>query len=764
MKKIQFDQYHQLANCASEPIQFIGAIQSFGALIVLSLDDYRPAFVSENISDFFDISHERVLAMSGMEVMGLFQPQLSVDFIEKNPINSSYHYQWVNVHEIKYTLVLHRQDNYLFLELLPAEPMDVNETGLPNQHSKLYDYLFQLTQKANSSENLQDYCNIFCQLFRELVGYDRVMVYRFDEDFNGEVFGESAKENLTAYFGLHYPSTDIPEQARELYKKVHLRIIENVEASPVPVFTNTDNASHMSLDLGRSILRSSSPIHLEYLKNMGVSATLTVSIMINNRLWGLVACHHYSSRYASISERETALALTNVLSTQLHHWQRSADYAAVQEKEHIYQMLLTQGVKGKDIFHELTQASYITALTDSTGVAIVRDKKIFTYGLVPEDQVICQLHDWMISKVERVFQCTELSRYYPQMISHADVVSGVLYYELDAESRSAIFWFRPQLSEGKKWGGNPDLDKEVTGLLTPRRSFEAWQQEVHGKSAKWKSHEIQAGLRLGAYLEREIFIKNLNYQKERYKKLTNELQQANEELRQFNWISSHDMKEPLRKIRLFIDQIKLEGEELGASNQLYFERIDHAAARMQQLIDDLLNYADLSREQKLEYCSLKSIIEEVAEELELNAAALQLSDLPSVDVVPFQIRQLFCNLISNSIKFQQPGRALRIAVTTALLTSEDHERIFPDAPESYIKLVYQDNGIGFSSEYNEQVFELFQRLHGQNEYSGTGIGLAICKKIAEAHHGFIRAYGEEGEGVRFEVVLKANEPILKSDH
>jgi two-component system, chemotaxis family, sensor kinase Cph1 len=762
MKKIQFDQYQQLANCASEPIQFIGAIQSFGALLVLSLDDYRPVFVSENTTEFFDIDHERILAMSGMEIMGLFQPQLSVADIEKSSSDSGYHYQWVNVQEKKYTLVIYHQNNYVFFELLPAEQIDVNLTGSPNQQSKLYEYLFKLTQKANSSDDLQDYCSTFCQLFRELVGYNRVMVYRFDEDFNGEVYGESVSKNLTSYLGLHYPSTDIPEQARELYKKVHLRIIEHVEKSPVPVYTNKDDASHMNLDLGRSILRSSSPIHLEYLKNMGVCATLTVSIMINNRLWGLVACHHYSERYASISERETALALTNVLSTQLHHWQRSADYAAVQEKEHIYQMLLTQALKGKDIFDALTQVSYITALTDSAGAAIVRDKNIFTYGVVPEDDVIYQLHDWMISKMERVFQCTELSRYYPKMINHADIVSGVLYYELDTDSKSAIFWFRAQLSEGKKWGGDPELDKEVTGVLTPRRSFEAWQQEVRGKSAKWKSHEIQAGLRLGAYLEREIFIKNLDFQKERYKKLTSELQQANEELRQFNWISSHDMKEPLRKIRLFIDQIKLEGEELGASNQLYFERIDHAAARMQQLIDDLLNYADLSREQKLASCSLKSIIEEVAEELGLSLSALQLSDLPVIHVVPFQIRQLFSNLMSNSIKFQQQLRPLRIEVSTSPLSSADQERIFPDAPENFIKLIYKDNGIGFSGEYNEQVFELFQRLHGQNEYSGTGIGLAICKKIAEAHHGFIAAFGEEGEGVRFEVVLKTNRSIHPS--
>jgi two-component system, chemotaxis family, sensor kinase Cph1 len=579
------------------------------------------------------------------------------------------------------------------------------------------------------------------------------MVYRFDSDFNGEVFGESVIDGSEPFLGLHYPHTDIPEQARNLYKKVHLRIIENVEAESAAIYSAKGNSTHTSLDLGNSILRSSSPIHLQYLKNMGVNATLTISIMIDQRLWGLVACHHHSPRYPSTSLREAALALTNVLSTQLHHWERSIDFAAVQEKEHIYQALISEAVKSKDLFSETMKVSYLLGLTNATGAALIRKDMVISYGKVPKDEDIYEINNWMKENHERVFQSNQFSNYYPKADLMKDIASGILYYQLDQESDSAILWFRQQMSEGKRWGGKPEENKILEGVLSPRKSFEAWQEEVEGKSTPWKPFEIQAGLRFAAYVEREMFIRNLDLQKERYRKLTDQLQQANEELRQFNWISSHDMKEPLRKIRLFIDQIRIDGQDLGTSS-IYFDRIDAAAQRMQKLIEDLLNYAGLSQPVGLQETDLNKVVQDVAEELGMSSAEIRCDHLPVIPAVDFQIRQLFTNLFSNAIKFQHIDRPLSIVISKESFTPEELEILFPEKGEDYIKIRIQDNGIGFEPEYNEQIFELFQRLHGQKEFQGTGIGLAICKKIVETHHGFISAEGKLNEGAGFVVVLK----------
>ena len=326
---------------------------------------------------------------------------------------------------------------------------------------------------------------------------------------------------------------------------------------------------------------------------------------------------------------------------------------------------------------------------------------------------------------------------------------------LHSESNSAVIWFRKQLSEGKKWGGNPNENTENFKSLTPRSSFKAWEEDVAGKSAKWFSHEIQAGLRLGNYLEREIYIKNLKSQKEQLEQITTELKNKNEELSQFNWISSHDMKEPLRKIRLFIDQIGLEERELSETQQNYFNRIDKAADRMQQLIDDLLNYAKLNDEEVFERKSLKLVIEKVIDSVksfEDRNITFEIGEFPEANIIDFQIVQLFSNLISNSIKFKHPERDVFIKIRTE--EPNQNEIADPASKDDYIKILYSDNGIGFSSIYNERIFEVFQRLHDTNKFDGTGIGLAICKKIVETHNGFIRAKGKEGEGVDFEIFLK----------
>lgn len=744
MKSIRFTGHYDLKDCADDPIQYIGSIQSFGALLVMRSSDFSPLFVSENCEDFLGILPSVLLKQSSDEIMRMFPGVSQVLANQKRGGGISY-FPFSSC-KGEFRLSVAPRNNTVFIEVLPRDTEDISQANFG-------DVLYQITKAANRQQNLDAYCVAFSSLLKELIGYDRVMIYRFDPDFNGKVIGESVIPGKMPYLGLHYPHTDIPEQARELYKKVHLRMIVDVQQSQSPLITHNSFAEHTDLDIGSSVLRSSSPIHLQYLQNMGVRSTLTISIMIDQRLWGLVSCHHYTPRYASTSVRDAALALTNVLSTQLHHWERSMDFSAVQEKEHIYQALLSEAINKKDVFTGSMNVSYILGLTNATGAALLRNGQVHTFGKVLSQDTIRTIHSWMKSNFERVFQSSEFETYYPEASNFRDVASGILYYFLDDESDSAIFWFREQMAEGEKWGGNPNFDKKEDGFLSPRNSFEAWQQEVLGKSTPWKSFEIQAGLRFGSYVERELFIRNLDLQKERYKKLTDQLQQANDELKQFNWISSHDMKEPLRKIRLFVDQIRCDGNDLGGAS-IYFEKIDAAALRMQKLIDDLLSYAGLAAPSTLKNVQLNDLLMEVCSDLGGDSHQVIIGELPSIRGVEFQLRQLFSNLFSNSIKFMDPSRPLLITIDRCELSEEDARFIYPRAKDDFVKISFADNGIGFESDYNEQIFELFQRLHRQEIYPGTGIGLSICKKITETHQGYIKAFGHLGQGTTFHVLLK----------
>lgn len=244
------------------------------------------------------------------------------------------------------------------------------------------------------------------------------------------------------------------------------------------------------------------------------------------------------------------------------------------------------------------------------------------------------------------------------------------------------------------------------------------------------------------------------------KEKNEQLERMNKELQSFAYISSHDLQEPLRKIQTFTSRI-LEKEQLSESGKDYFGRMQDAAARMQQLIEDLLSYSRAGAdERKFEIVDLSAMLEEVKadyrELIEEKNALIESPELCDVKVIPFQFRQLLYNLIGNSLKFSNPEVKPHIVITSKIIRT-NAETDLPLQPDSeYCHLSFSDNGIGFNEEYNEKIFEVFQRLHGREEYSGTGIGLSIVKKIVENHNGFIAAHGIQGVGATFDVYLPYN--------
>lgn len=238
---------------------------------------------------------------------------------------------------------------------------------------------------------------------------------------------------------------------------------------------------------------------------------------------------------------------------------------------------------------------------------------------------------------------------------------------------------------------------------------------------------------------------------------------SNMELASFSYVASHDLQEPLRKIGMFTSRI-LEKEQkvLSESGLEMFNRMQMAAKRMQILIDDLLTYSRTnSDERKFEKINLNTIIDEIREDLQEELieknATIESGAMCSLKVLPFQFRQLLVNLIGNALKFSKPDHKTVIKINANLTTRVDLPGSGFPADTPICHLTITDNGIGFDPEYNEKIFELFQRLHGKDHYSGTGIGLAIVKKIVENHKGIITARGELDKGATFDIYI----PVLK---
>lgn len=248
-----------------------------------------------------------------------------------------------------------------------------------------------------------------------------------------------------------------------------------------------------------------------------------------------------------------------------------------------------------------------------------------------------------------------------------------------------------------------------------------------------------------------------------------ELEQSNVELNSFTYMASHDLQEPLRKIQTFCNRLlEKEYASFDTSTRDYFERINAASKRMQNLITSLLNYS-LTSTSQITYTStdLTQILNEVTHNLreliEDNEVLVEVGPLPTLQVIPHQFNQLFCNLISNAVKYRKPGSTAVIKIKAVLIPQAELPTEQSFQQTDYWKISVQDNGIGFEQQYADRIFELFQRLHPRTEYEGTGIGLAICKKIVQNHQGIIKATGEKNIGSRIDIFIPEKNRVTAFD-
>jgi PAS domain S-box-containing protein len=252
------------------------------------------------------------------------------------------------------------------------------------------------------------------------------------------------------------------------------------------------------------------------------------------------------------------------------------------------------------------------------------------------------------------------------------------------------------------------------------------------------------------------------YSEDLLKEKNRELERINQELTSFAYVASHDLQEPLRKIQTFASRIlEMEKQNFSEKSLEYFERMQGAAARMQTLIQDLLTYSRANTaERKIETVDLNKLVNAVQTDLDERIrekkAVIETNQLPVIDGVKFLLHQLFLNLVGNALKFSKKDVQPKIKITARTVSADQIMGHVADPRKKYHQIEVRDNGIGFEPEYNEKIFEVFQRLHGKAEYSGNGIGLSICKKIVENHRGFIRAEGVPGDGATFFIVLPAS--------
>ncbi len=747
---LQNKTYATIDSCDKEPIHVPGTIQSYGYLLALDIDSEQITHCSANIEEFTHLAPGQVL---GASLQSLFERHYHtlVSFLsrEKSEIHQTL---LIEHHEVYYHLSVYRIYHRYVLEFekcgdlsddLSAARTDINE-------------LMALVQKP---QTLQLLCQSMADYIKRKLEFDRVMIYRFHPDFSGEVYAEAVNEDMEPFLGLRYPAGDIPPQARELYLRNRLRIISDVQSQPVPLLTSDEpGLPPEQIDLSDSVLRSVSPIHIQYLKNMGIGASFSLSIIKDGKLWGLIACHHNGSKCLSPSQRQAALLYGLVLSSQLEVHERAESLQLIARVDGALDLLLRDLHQNDLTLQEIvTDPRMLDISGAQTVIAYVNGTLYQSNNLLTDEQAMALVHFLTHNATQGSLITQKLMDLFPDSESFASVVSGLIYHRLSNATEDCILWAKPGLEQEIIWAGNPEKAVQrdtLTLQLTPRSSFEAWKQIVRNISDQWHSYQINASHLFTSALQKHLHLDYLRKEEEKQRVLAEELKRSNEELENINWISAHDLKEPLRKIRVFTSRM-MHMNDLPEAVVADLHKVNNSATRMQSLLDDIMSYARVAaREQLYSHEAdlnqiLGEVVEHFADELTGSHARITFADLPTIYGSTFQLRQLFMNLIGNALKFSREDVPPEIQVTYLPYQASEAEA----QDDTFFVIEVTDNGQGFDEQYKERIFKLFQRLDTQIQ--GTGIGLSICRKVMENHQGKIDVASCINQGSTFRLYFPA---------
>jgi two-component system, chemotaxis family, sensor kinase Cph1 len=480
--------------CGSLPLHLVNLIQPYGFLVVLDSIKYTIIQISENVDQHLNISGSDLIGRSLSDFIPEVQYQEFLELINGHQINERIQSVFAFTtlqQEQSFTAIIHPKERYILIELekLSADA----ETSF----IRLYQQTKHITSLLKQANTTAEISNIAAIELKKLAGFDRVLVYQFDSNWNGNVIAQAKEKDMDDFMDLHFPASDVPKQARELYFKNPYRLIPTCDYKPVRLQPFINPLTHQFTDLSDCNLRSVATVHLEYMANMKIEASMSLPIIIDNQLWGLISCHHKTKMNPG-QEKCTALELlSDIIAAQIAAKER--------EKVILYKAGLHE-VHGSIIKKLFTSSSLSDALLkgDTTindllgldGCVIYADGELWENGLTPSQQQIKELVLWLRhNKIDHIYHTNSLVLAYARSEAFADVCSGLIVIPINAEQGEYILGFRQELKQTLKWGGNPDdaIQMEPDGkTYHPRNSFAIYKQNVTKTSIPWQTAEIEA--------------------------------------------------------------------------------------------------------------------------------------------------------------------------------------------------------------------------------------------------------------------------------
>jgi chemotaxis family two-component system sensor kinase Cph1 len=720
-----------LNDCDREPIHIPGMIQPFGVLFALD-EEMKVTQVSENVGDILSVRVDEVLGRplcefvdpSGAEELRMALREQR--WHEANPLS-------IGTGGKRFDGIVHHHQGAVILELEP-NPETPEERSI---HHPFHAALLRV-QRART---LSELAAIVTQEIHRTTGFERVMFYRFHEDGSGSVDAEARDAAHEPYLGLRYPASDIPAQARRLYLKNWLRLIFDTEQKPARIVPPLRPDTGEPLDLSFSVLRSVSPIHIEYMKNMGVRASMSISLIVRNRLWGLISClNHAGPRRISHRMRSACEFMGRLASLQIAAFEdreRLASRASRRATEEALHRAMKEST-GSVLSALVAQPRALIDLVDAGGVAVVENGEVVTCGNAPPADFIRELARWLEETGDlRPFSSAALADQFPPALAASAVASGLLTFALPG---ARLMWFRPEIIQTVNWGGDPTkpVDAQGGARLRPRHSFALWKEEVRGRCRPWTPSDLEVADELQRRAT-EVDIERRLSSEQRAVRARDELLA----------VVSHDLRNPLLVVLLEAGLLSGHLPETDdprvRTMRESVDAIERSTTRMKALMDDLLDLASIEEKSfrlVIQPVESRDLLEDAVTDAQPLADAkhialvLQLNDPPKIDADPHRISQVFSNLLGNAIKFTPAGGTVTLCARVR---------------NGMLSVAISDTGRGIAPEELAHIFDRFWRSK-ESEGGGTGLGLYIARGIVEAHGG--RLWAESSpQGATFSFTL-----------